>query len=202
MQSPTLKEKTAKGLYWGSLTSGIQQLISAGFGILLARILTQADYGTIGVLSIFLAVANTLQEGGFTAGLINRKEIKIADYNAVFWFSFGVGASIYLILFFCAPLIAWFFHDPIYIPLSRVMFLWIVAGSLGIAPNAMMQKTLRIKERSIINVTALAVSSITGVVLVLLGYGYWGLVIQSVTQPVVNTTLLWCVSTWRPRWSF
>ena len=79
----TLKEKTAKGLFWGGLSSGVQQLLNFVFGLILARILDANDYGLVGMLAIFSAIASTIQESGFTAALTNQKD---EDYNAVFWF--------------------------------------------------------------------------------------------------------------------
>ena len=86
-----LKEKTARGLFWGGFSNGIQQLLNLLFGIVLARLLTPADYGMVGMLSIFVMVASTLQDSGFTNALANKKEVSHADYNAVFWFSTLMG---------------------------------------------------------------------------------------------------------------
>src|SRR5215469_3340911 len=108
MSESTLKEKTAKGLFWGGISNLFQQIIGAGFGIAIARILSPDDYGLIGMLAIFTAIANTLMDSGFTAALVNKKEIRHEDYNAVFWFSLLLGIVIYLILFSTAPLIAHF----------------------------------------------------------------------------------------------
>ena len=91
--SNSLKEKTAKGIFWGGLSNGLQQLLNLFFGIFLARLLTQEDYGMVGVLSIFSLIAATLQESGFISALANRKEIKHQDYNAVFWFSTLTGLT-------------------------------------------------------------------------------------------------------------
>ena len=60
--SNSLKEKTAKGIFWGGLSNGLQQLLNLFFGIFLARLLTQEDYGMVGVLSIFSLIAATLQK--------------------------------------------------------------------------------------------------------------------------------------------
>ena len=106
MAEQTLKEKTAKGLFWGGLSNGVQQVLNLVFGLMLARILDASDYGMVGMLAIFSAIASTIQESGFTAALTNQKEIRHEDYNAVFWFSTLTGVLFYLILFFCAPLIA------------------------------------------------------------------------------------------------
>ena len=102
----TLKEKTAKGLFWGGMNNGVQQLLGLAFGIILARLLDASDYGMTAMLAIFSVIANELQSSGFKTGLINMKAPTHNDYNAVFWFNILAGAVIYLILFFCAPLIA------------------------------------------------------------------------------------------------
>ena len=105
MAEQSLKEKTAKGLFWGGLSNGVQQLLNLFFGIFLSRILNAEDYGMVGMLSIFSLIAGSLQESGFTAALANKRNISHKDYNAVFWFSTGLSACLYLILFLCAPLI-------------------------------------------------------------------------------------------------
>ena len=87
MTEQSLKDKTAKGLFWGGLSNGVQQLLNLFFGIFLARLLTPADYGMVGMLTIFSALASILQEGGFISALTNRKKTEYKDYNAVFWFS-------------------------------------------------------------------------------------------------------------------
>ena len=102
MAEQSLKEKTAKGLFWGGLSNGVQQLLNLFFGIFLSRILNAEDYGMVGMLSIFSLIAGSLQESGFTAALANKRDISHKDYNAVFWFSTGLSACLYLILFLCA----------------------------------------------------------------------------------------------------
>ena len=108
----TLKEKTAKGLFWGAMNSGSTQILNILFGIFLARLLTPADYGIIGILTIFTLIAGNLQSSGFTQALVNIKQPTHNDYNSVFWFNVLVSLTMYVVLFFCAPLIADFFHQP------------------------------------------------------------------------------------------
>lgn len=124
MAEQSLKEKTAKGLFWGGFSNGIQQLLNLLFGIIITRMLDSTDYGMIGMLAIFTAVANSIQESGFTAALANKQTFRHEDYNAVFWFSFLMGASLYLLLFFCAPFIAAFYktHSLFLYPAS---FSWV-----------------------------------------------------------------------------
>lgn len=179
LEQQTLKEKTAKGLFWGGLSNGLQQVLSLGFGIVLARLLNADDYGTVGMLAIFSAIASTIQESGFTTALVNKEKISHEDYNAVFWFSSLSGIFFYVILFFCAPLIAVFYNKPELLNLSRIVFLGFLLGGFGIASNAYLFKNLMVKERAKIDISALIFSGIVGVVLALKGFAYWGLAIQS-----------------------
>ena len=141
--SESLKEKTARGLFWGGISNSLYQLLGLFFGIFLARLLTPDDYGMIGMLTIFSAVANSIQESGFTQALTNRKDAGQDDYNAVFWFSLCTGGVLYLLLFFCAPLIANFYHTPALVPLARFLFLGFLISSAGTAHNAILFKNLQ-----------------------------------------------------------
>ena len=110
MTENTLKEKTAKGLMWGTISNGAQLVLGTLFGIFLARILSPSDYGMVGLLTVFSQIASVLQDSGFRTALANRREIVHEDYNAVFWFNVGTSCVMYLLLFFLAPLITEFYQ--------------------------------------------------------------------------------------------
>lgn len=198
MHEETLKDKTAKGLFWGGISNVLQQILGLVFGIILLRVLDAKDYGMVGMLAVFMGIASTIQESGFTAALINKKDFKHEDYNAVFWFNILTGVAIYIILFFFAPLIAEFYEKPELIDLSRFLFVGIVFAGVGIAHNAVLAKKLMVKERAKIDVMSLLLSGVVGVALALNGFAYWGLAVQSVTYIVVSTFLKWYFSPWQP----
>lgn len=202
MPEQTLKEKTAKGLFWGSINGGIQQILNITFGVFLARLLSPGDYGLIGMLGIFMGIATVLQDSGFSTALINRKEIRHEDYNSVFWFSLSVGIICYVILFFSAPLIADFFGHPELTSLSRVLFLWFLISSTTMAHSAMLAKRMMVKERTKIDVCALIASGTVGVILAYRGFAYWGIAFQTVTYAFVGSALRWYYVRWRPTFSF
>ena len=149
MDEKSLKERTTKGLVWGGLSNGLMQLIAAAFGMVLLRYLTPDDQGKVAVLYIFSAIASALQESGFIAALCNRKEPTHEEYNAVFWFNLLVSASLYIILWFCAPLIADFYHDPDLIPLARVLFLGFLFSGFGTVQRAYLFGHLMVRQNSI-----------------------------------------------------
>ena len=193
-----LKEKTAKGLFWGGLSNGVQQLLNLIFGIFLARLLTPADYGMVGMLAIFSLIAATLQESGFTAALANKKEVSHRDYNAVFWFSVLTGCTLYLLLFFASPLIASFYEIPELTPLARYSFLGFLISSFGVAQNAYLFRNLMVKQKSISLIVALLVSGCVGVTMAYFGFSYWGIATQSIVYiATINLCYLY-FSPWRP----
>lgn len=194
----TLKEKTAKGLFWGGMNNGVQQLLGLAFGIILGRLLDPSDYGMTAMLAVFSVIANELQSSGFKTGLINLKAPTHNDYNAVFWFNILAGAAIYMVLFFCAPFIADYYHQPKLIPLSRYVFLGFVFSSFGMAQSAYMTKQMQIKQIAKCGMTATLASSIICVILAALGFGYWALATQYLAYIAINTFLLWYFSPWRP----
>ncbi|MDR1914016.1 MAG: lipopolysaccharide biosynthesis protein [Clostridiales bacterium] len=198
MPEQTLKAKTAKGLFWGGISSGVQQLVGAAFGIAIARILSADDYGLIGMLAIFTAIASTILDSGFTFALTNKKEIKHEDYNAVFWFSLIVGVALYILLFFCAPLIAGFYEKPVLTNLSRLLFLSFLIGGMGTAHYAIMFKKLMVKERAKIDIASVSVSGLIGLTLALSGFAYWGLAMQTVSFTLIGVILRWYYSPWKP----
>lgn len=194
----SLKHKTAQGLLWGGFSNGMIQLLGALFGLVLLNILDPSDYGKMAALVIFSNVAGCLQESGFTAALANQKEARHEDYNAVFWFNIIVGSLIYIILFFAAPWIADFYHEPVLEPLSRFVFIGLWISCLGISQQAWLFSHLQVKQTSLINLTALITSNIVGIIMAFKGFAFWGLAAQSVLYTSVGTALRWYVSPWRP----
>ena len=198
MGDDDLKAKAARGLFWGGLSNGIQQLLSLVIGIFLARLLTQADYGMVGVLAVFSSIASALQEGGFISAINKKKEVCHRDYNAVFWFSTLCSVCVYAVLYMLAPLIAGFYGEPQLVPLSRYLFIGFVISSLSVAPRACLFRNLKVRETSVISICALVVSGIVGVSMAALGFAYWGIATQTIVYVSVITVLNFRFARWHP----
>lgn len=202
MADSGLKQKTAKGLLWGGIGSGSMQLLNLFFGIFLSRLLSPADYGVVGALTIFSAMAGLFAESGFTLAIVNKKTISHDDYNAVFWFNIVAGLVLYGLLFALAPLIAAFYHQPEMVPLARFLFLGFLFGAIATAPSAYFFRNLNVKLRSQIQICAILLSGIVGVCCAASCCGYWGIAAQTVTYSGCNCLMLWARSPWRPTLSF
>ena len=185
-------------MLWGGLSNSVCQLLSLIFGIYLARVLGPDDYGPIGMLAIFTAIAGSLQDSGFVAAIANRKTVGHDDYNAVFWFNILISLFMYAVLYICAPLIADFFKQPVLVDLSRYNFLGFVIAGFGIAPSAYLFRELKVKQKSIALVLAISISGLTGIAMALNGYSYWGIATQGIVYVLVRTLVCWYFTPWRP----
>lgn len=197
----SLKQKTAQGLFWGLLSSGGTQLLNLIIGIFLARLLSPEEYGIVGMLLIFSLIAGNLQDSGFYTALINIKDIKHNDYNAVFWFNIGVSLTIYAVLFFCAPLIAAFYHQPCLVKLSRYVFLSIPISAALIVPTALLSRGLRVKEKAIVSLLALMLSGLVGIIMAFKGFSYWSLATQQVLYILITCIGRYACARWCPSFS-
>ena len=197
-----LKKKAADGLFWSGLGSVTQQVLNLMFGVFLARILSEDDYGMANLLAVFIALSYLIQEGGFRVALINRKNVSYDDYNSVFWTSFLIGLTLYLIFFFTMPLLAGFLNEPDLIPLGRFQFLAVLAASISIVPSGMLTKELKNKCLAKSSFAAVVISGTLGVTLACNGFAYWGIAAQSVCYVTVNMLCMWFYSGWRPSFKF
>ncbi len=193
-----LKEKTAKGIAWGAVNNGATQVLSLVFGIVLARKLSTEDYGLVALLTIFTALAGCIQAAGFSQALANLKTPTHRDYNAVAWFNILAGCSMYVILFLCAPLIAWFFDQPLLTDVSRLVFLTIPISAIGIVPNAKLWIELRTRENAVASITSLLFSGACGVWMAYNGWAYWSLAWQQVIYISVGIIMRFYFTRWHP----
>lgn len=202
MDSPNtndnLKERTAKGLFWSLFGNGAQQVVVMLIGIMLGRLLSPADYGLVGMLTIFSILASNLQESGFTAALTVKKDATDADFNAVFWCSAFLSAALYLVLFFCAPLIARYNHCPELTLLGRVIFLGFFFTSLGISHVAWLLRSLQVRAKTTAQVVASLLSGVLGLLCALLGCGVWSLVVMDLAYKLTHTLMVWHFTPWHP----
>lgn len=196
--SDSLKSKTVKGVVWSSIerfsTQGVQFLIM----IIMARLLTPKDYGLIGMLAIFLAVAQSLIDSGFSQALIRKQNRTDVDNSTVFYFNIIVSCSLYLILFITAPFVADFYNQPELTSVMRVVCLGVILNSLAVVQRALLTVRIDFKTQAKASLSAAVISGCIGIVLAYSGFGVWALVVQQLLNLSVNTLLLWIFSKWRP----
>jgi O-antigen/teichoic acid export membrane protein len=171
-------------------------------GILLARILSPAEFGLIGMITIFIAVSNSIVDSGFSSALIRKVEARDIDYNTVFYFNMCLGIGFYFLLFLSAPAISRFFKEPILIHVTRVMGVILIINAFAIVQRTLLVKEVDFKTQTKISLIASVSSGFVGVVMALKGFGVWSLVGQQVIRQLLNSIFLWVFNTWRPTLEF
>ena len=168
----------------------------------MARILTPADYGLVGMVAIFIAVSQTLVDSGFSQALIRKQDRTQVDISTVFYFNIAVGVILYFTLFFCAHPIARFYDEPALIPVIRLIALSLPLNSLAVVQRALLTIKIDFKTQAKASFSAAIGSGAVGLSLAYTGWGIWAIVWQQVSSVFVNVTLLWVLARWRPRWQY
>lgn len=202
MQVVDIKKRAIKSSAWSLLDNICSLGLAFIIGVVLARLLSPSDYGTVGVLSIFLLIANVFVDSGFGNALIRKRDRTQNDLSTAFFFNLLVGIIIYAILYVISPYIASFFSMPILETLLRVLAFCIVFNSFSIVQNSILTATLNIKSLAIINICTQIPMGIISVFFAYKGFGVWTLIIQQVGISFLKTILLWIISRWRPSLCF
>ena len=202
MEQDNLKQKVSKGLLWNTIHNlsmkGIQFLLM----LFMARLLSPDDYGTVGLLAIFIQLSNTFAESGFSLALVRKQDRTQVDLSTAFYFNIVVGIICYFIVFCIAPWVADFYNKPILTSLLRVLALTIPISSLSTVLVAMMNYNMQFKKQAMISITHTLVSGVLGLAMAFMGYGVWALVGQSLIATCLGTVLCWLLNRWHPSWIY
>ena len=197
-----LRRKALSGMAWTGGERVLFESVHFLIWLVFARLLTPEDYGIIGMLTIFMLVANVFLDCGFSSALIQKKNLTEDDYSTAFHFNMALAVAFYLLLWIAAPWIAAFYETPVLIQVTRVIALSLIINGLTIVQTAKLSVALDFKSQAIASFVALLFSGMLGIGLACLGYGYWAIVWQGLTLAAIRAILLWCFSHWIPRWRF
>ena len=202
MAQKNLKQKAASGMVWTALQKYSTMFISFISGIILARLLTPYDYGCIGMLSIFMVLAETFIDGGFGSASIQKKQPTQEDYSTIFWWNICMAVLMYAILFVSAPAIARFYNIPLLSDVLRVQGLVLFIYAFNIVQRNQLRKKLNFKLLSIVSIiTSVTTLSVT-IYMAYSGYGVWALVAANLISSAIPAIVFWFYVKWRPIWIF
>ena len=202
MSQDNLKQKAVKGMIWSALQKYSSMLISFISGIILARLLTPYDYGCIGMLMIFMVLAESFIDGGFGSALIQKKRPTQEDYSTIFFWNLGMAVLLYTILFISAPAIANFYEIPLLCKVLRIQGFILFIYAFNIVQRNQLQKQLNFKVLSIVTITTSVTSLVVTVFMAYHGFGVWSLVTQNILSAGIPALIFWFYVKWRPRLVF
>lgn len=202
MKKGTLRETALTGIFWTFFqqfgTQGISFLVS----IVMARLLLPAEFGLIGMITVFIAIGQSLIDSGLTQSLIRSENPNQEDYSTVFFFNLGGSIFIYFILFFLSPLIAEFYNQDILTNIIKIYCLTFIISAFSTVQITRLTKIMDFKTQLMVAIPSIIGSGILGIFLAFNGYGVWSLVWMNVFQSFLNTIQLWFRTNWRPSLTF
>ena len=199
----SLKAAVIASLFWKFLerigTQGVQFVVA----IVLARLLSPADFGLIALVTVFIAIANVFVQSGLNTALIQKKQIDNLDFSTVFYSCLGLASAIYLLLFFLAPFIGEFYGNQAkLVPVVRVLGLMLVLGALSSVQEAYVARNMMFKKLFYRSIGAIVPAGVLGIIFAYLGFGIWALVVQQLTNSFLMCLIMWLTVKWRPEFSF
>ncbi len=198
----SLRASAFNGLVWTYGQQFATQLIQFGVSMILSRLISPAEFGLIGMITIFISISNLLFDGGLTSSLIRTHKVDETDFSTVFFFNIISALLLYLILFISAPYIADFFHQNLLKTIIRIYGIVIIISSFSAVQNTKMTKELQFKKLSLLSLPSIIVGSIVAVYMAYNNYGVWSLVGSAISSTFFNSVILWLLSGWKPKLVF
>tara|TARA_R110000744_G_scaffold103809_2_gene198933 strand:- start:9292 stop:10731 length:1440 start_codon:yes stop_codon:yes gene_type:complete len=194
----SLGKKMFTGVIWSAIDKLSTQAIQFILNIVLARLLTPEEYGTVGLLLVFIAISRVFIDSGFTKALIQKQDRDQTDISTVFLFNIIISIVVYTLLWIAAPFIADFYNIEILSILLRVLAISLILNALYTVPYTLISITLDFKTISKINLASTIFSGLIAVYLAYNGYGVWALVFQTIINSITTVIMVWIFNSWRP----
>lgn len=200
--SENLKTKVIGGLFWKILEQAGAQGIQFVVALVLARLMSYEEYGTLTLITVFITVANTFVQSGFATSLIQKQEIREEDYSSVFWLTMGLSVLVYAVLYACAPLIADYYETPVLVPLVRVMGMVLFPGAVISIQSAYIARNMQFKALFQSTLLAVILSGGAAIALALQGFGVWAMAAQQIVYYFALMLILFAAVRWHPVFLF
>ena len=197
-----MKDKVLKGLFWKILENGGAQGIQFVIAILLARLLTPAEYGLVGIIMIFITISNVVVQYGFSTALVQKPRCDETDFSSVCYFSLGIALAMYGLLYLAAPAIGKFYSNELLIPIVRVLAVVLFPGAVISVQTAYVSRKMEFQGLFKATMGAVVVSGAVSLWMAATGMGVWAMVGQQIAYYLALMAGLFLTVTWRPRLVF
>ncbi len=196
------RSATIAALIWSSIESVGHRVITLLIAVVLARLLKPEDFGLLGMLTILIALATLVVEGGMTGAVIQKKDLTTEDVDTAFLVNIGLAVCMAAAMVLGAPYVSAFYGEPLLEPMSKALAIVFVIHGFAAIQIAQMTRNLKFKALAGSTFGALLVSGLLAVGMAVNGYGVWSLVAQQIVFAAVRALLLWFMYPWRPSWRF
>ena len=197
--APSLLRRAGQAVILNALANWLTLLGGLASIVLIARILTPADYGVFVMAMVAISIPEVIAGGTLSDSLVQRKDLRSSHINSIFLQSAVLSIAIWLILILASPLIAHIFNNTDVIPVLIVCGVMLPIGAMMSVPAALLQKELRYKEITYVDVSGTVVAGVVGVSLALLLHNEWALVGMEVSRRLTRLIGFMAFTKWIPR---
>jgi O-antigen/teichoic acid export membrane protein len=194
----SIKKIVLSGFFWSLSNQLSVTFIGLGISGVLTRLISPAEFGIVGMVTLSIGFLNVIKDFGFGAALIQKKTVSDEEYSTVFWINIIVGSILTLVVFSLSPFVGEFFKESRVATVSQVLSFTFIINSIGIVWNNRLIKDVAFKQifyRSLVSTVA---SGGIAILFASLGYGVWALVIQTYSTLIFNTYLNYVHVRWLP----
>ncbi|WP_330630002.1 lipopolysaccharide biosynthesis protein [Enterocloster citroniae] len=202
MADTEIKNKVMHGLFWKILENGGAQGIQFVIAIILARLLSPAEYGLVSIIMIFITIANVVVQNGFSTALVQKRHSDDVDFSSVFYFSLAIAAAMYVVLYMAAPSIAGFYRNDVLVPIVRVLSVVLFPGAVISVQTAYVSRKMEFKGLFKATMAAVLVSGAVSITMAFRGLGVWAMVGQQLSYYLALMTALFVTVSWKPGFMF
>ena len=196
--SKDLRKNSVRGASYMSMARIGGLVLRIGSTGVLARMISQSDFGLLGMTAVFTNFLAIFMDVGLSQATIQRPEINHRQISTLFWINVALSLLITAIFAGSAPLIALFYKTPLLTTIIPVLALSFLFGGLGLQHSALLTRNMRYQLIALAEIG----SSMAGVAVAILmaraGMGYWALVGLTLAPAAVKTIILWLSLRWMP----
>lgn len=196
------RKKIISGLLWRFAERIGAQGVTFFVSIILARLLSPDDYGTVTMVTVFTAILEVFVDSGMGNALIQKKDADDIDFSSVFYFQFIICILLYGVMYVCAPMIAGFYKRDELTVIVRIISLTIVIAGIKNIQQAYVSKHMMFKKFFYATFSGTVCSAVVGIVMAYSGFGVWALIVQQLSNCFIDTLILWLTVKWRPKKEF
>jgi len=198
----SLKNKAIKGFKWSFIDTTVNMGLHFIIGIILARLLSPAEFGLVGMVTVLLALSQEIVDSGLTQSLIRKPDCLDIDYNTAFFTNLAIGVACCLIMYLSSTIVSEFYGQDQLKLIAKVLSVNIVISSFGVVETAILKKRIDFKLQTIISLSSTILSGAVGIILAFQGFGVWSLVWKTLALSITRSSMLMLFSKWKPKLQF
>jgi len=193
-----LKGRSVRGGMLTLTSQGAQFVLQTVSTIVLARLLTPADFGLVAMVTAITNLGQAFADLGLSEATIQRPEISHEQVSTLFWINVAIGLGLTVLTSALAPVLAWFYREPRLIHITLLVSLTFLFGGLRVQHDALLRRQMRFSSLALRDITAYVIAVPVAILLARRGFGYWAIVALPLTLNFTQMSLSWIMVRWIP----